>query len=378
MSATSTPTTTSDAVEVGRPGKSAAGVPAVLVSLQRSLEQMGPVRTVSTWRGSTSATASTAPAARGRRSTAAASSPSSARTAPRPSPRRPPAGSSTPEFFARHSVAELAAAPEYWLSQQGRLTHPMVLRPGDDHYRPIGWDDAYRLIAEHLQRAGQPGRGGVLHLRAHQQRGGVPLPAAGPQLRHQQPAGLLQHVPRVLRHRADRVDRHRQGLGDRRGPRPRRPDRHRRAEPRHQPSPDAVGAGEGEGQRREDHRGQPAARGRADPVQGSAEGARRGRPRRADRRRVRADPPRRRHGPVRAAWRGCCWRPTTGHPAPSSTASSSPQHCAGFDAYAAAARAVDLDTVLAATGIDRPRNCDRVARDDGRVRSAPSSAGRWA
>ena len=34
----------------------------------------------------------------------------------------------TPEFFARHSVAELAAKPEYWLSQQGRLTHPMVLR----------------------------------------------------------------------------------------------------------------------------------------------------------------------------------------------------------------------------------------------------------
>ena len=42
----------------------------------------------------------------------------------------------TPDFFDRHSVAELAAKPEYWLSQQGRLTHPMVLRPGDDHYSP--------------------------------------------------------------------------------------------------------------------------------------------------------------------------------------------------------------------------------------------------
>ena len=30
----------------------------------------------------------------------------------------------TPEFFARHSVTELGEQPEFWLSQQGRLTHP--------------------------------------------------------------------------------------------------------------------------------------------------------------------------------------------------------------------------------------------------------------
>ena len=62
----------------------------------------------------------------------------------------------TPEFFARHSVAELTAKPEYWLSQQGRLTHPMVLRPGDDHYQPIDWDDAYRLIADELRALASP------------------------------------------------------------------------------------------------------------------------------------------------------------------------------------------------------------------------------
>ena len=38
----------------------------------------------------------------------------------------------TREFFARHTVAELQAQPEYWLSQQGRLTEPMVLRAGDE------------------------------------------------------------------------------------------------------------------------------------------------------------------------------------------------------------------------------------------------------
>jgi molybdopterin-dependent oxidoreductase alpha subunit len=62
----------------------------------------------------------------------------------------------TPEFFARHSIADLVARPEFWLSQQGRLTHPMVLRAGDDHYRPIGWDDAYRLTAEHLRALDNP------------------------------------------------------------------------------------------------------------------------------------------------------------------------------------------------------------------------------
>lgn len=62
----------------------------------------------------------------------------------------------TPEFFARHTVAELDAKPEYWLSQQGRLTHPVVLRPGDDHYRPIGWDEAYRLIADELNALDDP------------------------------------------------------------------------------------------------------------------------------------------------------------------------------------------------------------------------------
>ncbi len=62
----------------------------------------------------------------------------------------------TPEFFARHSIADLDGRPEYWLSQQGRLTHPMVLRPGDDHYRPIDWDDAYRLIAEELRALDDP------------------------------------------------------------------------------------------------------------------------------------------------------------------------------------------------------------------------------
>jgi len=62
----------------------------------------------------------------------------------------------TPEFFARHSVSELADRSDYWLNRQGRLTHPMVLRPGATHYAPIGWDEAFALVARELHALGSP------------------------------------------------------------------------------------------------------------------------------------------------------------------------------------------------------------------------------
>ena len=61
-----------------------------------------------------------------------------------------------PEFFARHTVAELAQKSDYWLEDQGRLTHPMVYDAASDHYRPIAWDDAFALIARHLRALPDP------------------------------------------------------------------------------------------------------------------------------------------------------------------------------------------------------------------------------
>jgi formate dehydrogenase major subunit len=62
----------------------------------------------------------------------------------------------TPEFFARHSIADLSARDEYWLGQQGRITHPMVKRPGGTHYEEIGWEEALRLIAGQLNSLASP------------------------------------------------------------------------------------------------------------------------------------------------------------------------------------------------------------------------------
>jgi len=60
------------------------------------------------------------------------------------------------DFFARWSVEELARQSDYWHGQQGRLTEPLVLRPGATHYEPIAWDDAFRLIAAELNALASP------------------------------------------------------------------------------------------------------------------------------------------------------------------------------------------------------------------------------
>ena len=45
----------------------------------------------------------------------------------------------TPDFFAKYSVEELKTKSDYWLGQQGRLTHPMILYPNTTHYEEITW-----------------------------------------------------------------------------------------------------------------------------------------------------------------------------------------------------------------------------------------------
>ncbi|MEE4186392.1 MAG: FdhF/YdeP family oxidoreductase [Gammaproteobacteria bacterium] len=62
----------------------------------------------------------------------------------------------TPEFFAAHAVAELARRSGQWLNEQGRITQPMVLKPGATHYTPITWFSAFELISRHLRGLANP------------------------------------------------------------------------------------------------------------------------------------------------------------------------------------------------------------------------------
>ncbi|MCA9796212.1 MAG: FdhF/YdeP family oxidoreductase, partial [Candidatus Eremiobacteraeota bacterium] len=60
------------------------------------------------------------------------------------------------EFFVEHSRSRLAQQSDQWLNAQGRLTEPMVLDSSSDHYRPISWEDAFRLVGQSLQALSSP------------------------------------------------------------------------------------------------------------------------------------------------------------------------------------------------------------------------------
>ncbi|AXK70865.1 CbbBc protein [Lysobacter sp. TY2-98] len=62
----------------------------------------------------------------------------------------------TREFFAQHTVTELAAQTDHWLEAQGRLTEPMRYDASTDRYMPIAWDAAFAQVAGHLNALASP------------------------------------------------------------------------------------------------------------------------------------------------------------------------------------------------------------------------------
>jgi molybdopterin-dependent oxidoreductase alpha subunit len=61
----------------------------------------------------------------------------------------------TPDFFAKHTCAELRGWEDYYLEQQGRLTHPMRYDSATDKYLPVSWEAAFAEIGAEL-KAMQP------------------------------------------------------------------------------------------------------------------------------------------------------------------------------------------------------------------------------
>ena len=62
----------------------------------------------------------------------------------------------TAKFFAAISVVELAKLNDYEIGKKGRVAEPMYLPEGATHYQPISWDDAFKKIAEHLNKLSTP------------------------------------------------------------------------------------------------------------------------------------------------------------------------------------------------------------------------------
>jgi anaerobic selenocysteine-containing dehydrogenase len=145
-------------IRVGKPKTEAVGAPAVIRSLQMSVEQMGVARTAKTLLKVNQVTGFDCmgcawPDPDHRRHTAEFCENGAKAVAEEATTRRVP-----PAFFAAHPVAELEDWDDFALGKQGRLTHPMLLEAGDTHYRPVTWERAFDVVAEELDALDSPTR----------------------------------------------------------------------------------------------------------------------------------------------------------------------------------------------------------------------------
>ncbi|WP_051468294.1 FdhF/YdeP family oxidoreductase [Actinomadura oligospora] len=142
-------------MKVVKPKRWAAGVPGVTAALRDSYEQMGVKRTALTLLKVNQKDGFDCPGCAwpepGHRHTAEFCENGAKAVAEEATTHR-----ITREFFAEHTVDELAGRTDHWLGQQGRLTEPMVRHPGSEHYEPISWDEAFGLVADELNALDSP------------------------------------------------------------------------------------------------------------------------------------------------------------------------------------------------------------------------------
>ena len=60
------------------------------------------------------------------------------------------------DFFAKHSVDELASWSDFEIGKSGRLAAPMFLAEGATHYQPMSWEDAFKKVGMHLNKLNNP------------------------------------------------------------------------------------------------------------------------------------------------------------------------------------------------------------------------------
>ena len=143
-------------IAIGKPAESAGGLSAVTVALKMSVAQMGVGRAVTSLLAVNQKKGFDCPGCAwpdpdDRRSLVEFCENGAKAVAEEATLRRV-----TPEVFALRSVEELSRESDYWLSQQGRLTHPMYLPRGQSHYLPISWEDAFLKIATELKALESP------------------------------------------------------------------------------------------------------------------------------------------------------------------------------------------------------------------------------
>jgi molybdopterin-dependent oxidoreductase alpha subunit len=142
---------------LGRIKKSAAGLPAILSTLHLGLFDMGPRKSARVMRKMNQFDGFDCPGC----------------AWPDPDDERTPFGeycengikaiaaeadakSIHADFFRLHSIADLKLKSEMELGKFGRIAEPLVKYPGDTHYSPIPWEEAFALIAKNLKALSTP------------------------------------------------------------------------------------------------------------------------------------------------------------------------------------------------------------------------------
>jgi molybdopterin-dependent oxidoreductase alpha subunit len=141
---------------VAEPKKSASGLPSIFKTLDYGLREMGPVRGTQALLAANQKTGFDCPSCawpdpEGHRHAAEFCENGAKAIASEATTKRV-----TPVFFKQWSVSDLSRQSDLWLNEQGRLTHPMILREGANKYEPIGWRDAFQLIARELKALASP------------------------------------------------------------------------------------------------------------------------------------------------------------------------------------------------------------------------------
>ena len=54
----------------------------------------------------------------------------------------------SPLFFATHSISKLSKLSDYEIGKKGRITHPVVVHEGRNHYEEISWKEAFNMIGK--------------------------------------------------------------------------------------------------------------------------------------------------------------------------------------------------------------------------------------
>jgi len=144
-------------IKITRPSKVAAGIPAILSTAKHSLQKMGMATTMKTLFNVNQMDGFDCPGCAwpdsdDHRSGLGEYCENGAKAIAEEATK----ARINPDFFQKYSVSELSTYSDYWLGKQGRITQPMILREGTEHYQPISWDEAFEFIAAELNDLPSP------------------------------------------------------------------------------------------------------------------------------------------------------------------------------------------------------------------------------